>query len=100
VHYQASPQGSNNFIANLTITNTGTATIQGWTLVFSFAAGQSISSGWNGHFTQNGARVSVTNKGSNATIAPGSSVSPVFFGSWSGSNPAPTVFTLNGVTCQ
>ncbi len=101
VRYQASPQGSNNFIANLTITNTGTATIQGWTLVFSFAAGQSISGGWNGHFTQNGARVSVTNKGSNATIAPGSSVSLGFFGSLNGSsNPAPTVFTLNGVTCQ
>jgi serine/threonine protein kinase len=102
VNYQARPQGSNNFIANLTVTNTGTATIQGWTLVFSFAAGQSISGGWNGHFTQNGARVSVTNKGSNATIAPGSSVSPGFFGSLSGSgsNPAPTVFTLNGVTCQ
>jgi hypothetical protein len=100
VKYQVSSQWSGSFVGNLTITNTGAAAIQGWKLVFSFAAGQNISDSWNGHFTQNGAQVSVTNKGSNATITPGSSVSPGFIGSWSRNNPAPTVFTLNGVRCQ
>lgn len=100
VNYHVSAQWPGAFIGNLTITNTGATTIQGWALVFSFSAGQWVWGGWNGHFQQSGAQVTVTNTSDNGTLAPGSSVTPGFQGAWNGSNPAPGAFTLNGVTCH
>jgi hypothetical protein len=44
--------------------------------------------------------VTVTNYSWNGTIAPGGSVNLGFVGNWSGSNPVPTSFTLNGSTCS
>lgn len=100
VHYAVSGQWPGGFGANITITNTGTATINGWTLQFTFPGSQQATQGWNGVFTQTGANVTVTNANYNATLAAGASVSPGFNGSWSGSNPSPTAFTLNGVSCS
>ncbi len=99
VHYRVSSQWSGGFVAYVTIFNTGSTPIQGWTLTFTFSAGQRLSFGWNGRFTQNGAQVSVSDDGSDALIDPGVSVTPGFMGSWSQSNPAPTAFALNGVSC-
>jgi serine/threonine protein kinase len=99
VHYWISSQWPGGFVANVTIFNTGSSPIQGWTLEFSFSAGQTLSYGWNGHFAQNGGQVSISNDGSDPTIAPGASVTPGFVGSWRWSNPAPASFALNGVTC-
>lgn len=96
VHYAVSSQWSGGFGASITITNTGTTTINGWSLVFNFANGQTITQGWNGTFTQSGSKVTITNLSYNGSIAPGASVSPGFNGSWSGSNTNPTSFTLNG----
>ncbi len=88
------------FTANLTITNTGTSTINGWTLQFSFPGSQQVTQGWNGVYSQSGNQVTITNASYNGTIAPNSSVNPGFNGSWSGSNPSPTAFTLNGAPCS
>ncbi len=102
VHYAVSNQWSGGFTANLAITNTGTAAINGWTLQFNYTAGQSVSSGWNGAFSQQGSQVTITNLSYNGSIAAGGSVNspPGFNGSWSGSNPSPTSFTLNGAACS
>jgi serine/threonine protein kinase len=99
VRYRISSQWQSGFVASITISNTGSTTIQGWTLTFSFGAGQRVSDGWNGQFQQNGSQVNVTNDSSDAVIAPGASVTPGFRGSCKQHNPAPTSFTLNGVTC-
>lgn len=99
VRYQVSSQWQGGFVAYIMITNTSTTAVQGWTLTFSFSADQTLSFGWNGYFTQNGAQVSVGNDASNAMIAPGASVTPGFMGAWRKHNPAPTSFALNGVTC-
>ncbi len=87
------------FTANITITNTGSATINGWTLRFTFPGNQQITQIWNGSYTQSGNQVTITNLSYNATIAPNGSVNPGFNGSWSGSNTNPTAFTLNGTAC-
>ncbi len=92
-------QWPGGFSANITITNTGTTTINGWTLKFTFPGNQQVTQGWNGVFSQSGNQVTITNASYNATIAPNSSVNPGFNGSWSGSNPNPTAFTLNGTAC-
>ena len=86
----------------LTITNTGSAAINGWSLQFSFPNGQTISQLWNGNYTQSGSSVTITNVSYNASIPAGQSLSspPGFNGSWNGTNAAPTAFTLNGAACS
>lgn len=102
INYVVSNQWSNGFTATVNITNTGSTTINGWTLKWTFSNGQVIQSGaWNGTFTQSGSAVTVSNLSYNGTIAPGGSLAspPGFNASWSGSNTNPTAFTLNGVSC-
>ncbi len=99
VHYAVTNQWPGGFGANITITNTGSTTLNGWTLKFTFPGSQQVTQGWNGVFTQSGANVTVTNASYNGTLAPGTSANPGFNGSWNGSNPNPTAFTLNGATC-
>jgi hypothetical protein len=95
-------QWTGGFEAEVAITNTGTTAINGWILQFSFANGQQITLGWDGNFSQTGSTVTVTNLSSNGSIPAGSSltVPPEFQASWSGTNAAPTAFTLNGVACS
>lgn len=93
-------QWSGGFTANITITNTSTTTINGWTLKFTFPGNQQITQGWNGVFSQSGANVTISNASYNGTIAVNSSANPGFNGSWSGNNPSPTAFTLNGASCS
>ncbi len=100
VHYVVTNQWSVGFGGSLTITNTGSSTINGWSLQFSFANGQTITQGWNGTFTQSGSSVTIASVSYNGSLAPGASVNPGFNGSWNGINTNPTAFTLNGQACS
>jgi endoglucanase len=87
------------FSSNITIKNLGDA-VNGWTLGFSFpSAGQKIGQGWSATFAQSGTAVTAQSLGYNAALATGASTGIGFNGTWTDSNPAPTAFTLNGVTC-
>ncbi|TDB87066.1 glycosyl hydrolase family 5, partial [Micromonospora fluostatini] len=83
----------------LQITNTGSTTVNGWTLVHSLPAGQQVTSAWNATVSQSGSTLTARNVGHNATIAPGGTASFGYQGTLSGAYAAPTSFTLNGVTC-
>jgi len=102
IHYAIANQWPGGFQGGLTITNTGTTAINGWTLQFSFANGQMITQLWNGSYTQSGGNVTITNLSYNSSIPAGQSLSsaPGFLGSWNGTNSVPTAFTLNGVACS
>ncbi|WP_329790716.1 cellulase family glycosylhydrolase [Lentzea sp. DG1S-22] len=92
--------GGNGFTANVTITNTGTSAINGWTLAFGYPNGQRVTlPGWGATFAQSGADVTATNLSWNGSLAPNASTGIGFNGTYSGSNPAPSSFTLNGSTC-
>lgn len=93
-------QWPGGFTANIAVTNTSTTALNGWTLVFTFSGSQQVTQGWNAIFSQQGNKVTVTNASYNSSLPAGSSVNPGFNGSWSGSNPNPTSFTLNGATCS
>jgi endo-1,4-beta-xylanase len=99
VAYSVASQWSTGFVASVTIGNTGGTALSGWTLKWSFAAGQTVSNGWNGVFAQSGSNVTVTNASYNGTIAAGGSTSLGFQGVSSGGNPVPASFTINGRTC-
>jgi hypothetical protein len=98
VGYSVTSQWPGGFGASVAITNLGDP-VSGWQLGWSFGAGQTITQLWNGSYTQSGAQVTVTNAGYNGSIGTGGSASFGFNGSWTGSNPVPTTFTLNGTTC-
>lgn len=99
VSYAAS-NWQGGFTANVTITNTGTSPVNGWTLAFTFPGDQRITSGWNTTVTQTGARVAAANVSYDATIAPGASQTLGFQGTWTASDTAPTTFRVNGTPCS
>ncbi|MDI5940695.1 cellulase family glycosylhydrolase, partial [Micromonospora sp. DH15] len=98
VTYQVSSQWQGGFGANVNVTNLGDA-VNGWRLTWTFPAGQRVTQAWNATVTAAGDDVTAANVGYNAAIATNASVSFGFNGSWSGTNPSPTSFALNGVAC-
>lgn len=98
IAYTISPWNT-GFTASISITNTGTSTINGWTLVFSLPGGQSITSGWNATYSPASGQVSARNLSYNGTLAPGASVDIGLQGTHTGNTAEPTSFTLNGIPC-
>nr|WP_236595207.1 MULTISPECIES: cellulose binding domain-containing protein [Saccharothrix] len=85
--------------ADITITNTGTTAVNGWTLTFTLAAGQTITSGWNATYSPTSGQVSARNVSYNATIAPGASVGIGFQATHTGNTAEPATYTLGNATC-
>jgi len=56
--------------------------------------------GWGATFAQSGSGVTAKNLSWNGSLAPNASTGIGFNGTYTGSNPAPTTFTLNGSTCS
>jgi hypothetical protein len=87
----------NGFTANVTIASP--TAVSGWTLNWTFAGNQQITSAWNVDLTQNGTAVTARNAGHNGSIPANGSQTFGFQGTYSGTNTAPASFTLNGTTC-
>ncbi|MFF0658014.1 glycoside hydrolase family 48 protein [Micromonospora tulbaghiae] len=91
---------NNGFTANVTIKNLGDA-LNSWSLKFAFPnSSQRVTQGWSARWSQSGSEVTATNESWNGSLPTGASTSIGFNGSYSGSNPKPTAFTLNGVACN
>ncbi|MBO0900306.1 glycoside hydrolase family 6 protein [Cellulomonas sp. zg-ZUI222] len=90
---------NNGFTASVKVTNRSSSALSGWNLKFTFANGQQVQQGWSATWSQSGSTVTATNAAWNGTLAAGGSVDIGFNGSHSGTNTAPTAFTLNGATC-
>ncbi|SPE38469.1 hypothetical protein SBA3_2890014 [Candidatus Sulfopaludibacter sp. SbA3] len=101
VVYTVTTQWNVGFGTAITIKNTGSTPINGWQLKWTWAGNQQITEAWNSNYTQSGANATLTNAAWNSTIAAGSTVSGIGFnGSYSGSNPAPAAFYVNGTLCH
>lgn len=85
--------------SEITITNTGSTAVNGWSLVFTLPGGQTITSGWSAAYSPASGQVTATNVGYNAAIAAGASVSIGFQATHTGNTAEPTSYTLNGATC-
>jgi hypothetical protein len=90
--------GQGGFTASLVVRNLGDP-INGWNLRFTFPGSQMFSQGWSANWSQAGTVVTATSLSWNASLGIGASTSIGFNASWTGSNPAPTAFQLNGVSC-
>ena len=99
VTYTVNPW-STGLTANISIANTGTATINGWSLVFTLPGGQTITSGWNAVYSPLSGTVTAQNMSYNSSIPPGGSQSIGFNASHTGNSGRPASFALNGTPCQ
>jgi beta-glucosidase len=87
------------FTAALTVKNTGTSALNGWTLSFAFPGTQKLTQGWSAAWSQSGAAVTARNETWNPSLPAGASISLGFNATYTGANPRPTSFTLNGAPC-
>jgi cellulase/cellobiase CelA1 len=100
VHYVVNSSWPGGFGGSITLTNKGVTAITPWTLTFTFPAGESVQSGWNGTWSQSGQAVTVSAASWDSTIAAnGGTVSVGFNGTDTGQTTAPTVFYINGTVC-
>jgi Glycosyl hydrolase family 12/Cellulose binding domain len=81
------------FQGQVTVTDTGTSPVNGWTIGWTFPGNQQITSLWNGNYTQSGETVTVTNASYDGTIEPGDSVTVGFNATYTGSNTSPSSAT-------
>ncbi|MFJ8146278.1 cellulase family glycosylhydrolase [Streptomyces sp. NPDC096048] len=99
VDYTITSQWQGGFQAGVKITNLGEP-VSGWNLKFTMAdAGQKVVQGWNATWSQSGSVVTAAGADWNGALPTGASADLGFVGSFTGANPKPTSFTLNGVTC-
>ncbi|MFE1794056.1 glycoside hydrolase family 9 protein [Streptomyces sp. NPDC059525] len=100
VAYRIDNAWGNGFTATVSVKNTGTSALSGWTLGWSFAGDQRIGNAWNATVNQSGSTVTARDAGWNATLEPGGSASFGFQATYAGTNAPPARFTLNGAPCS
>ncbi|MEV5558958.1 endo-1,4-beta-xylanase [Nonomuraea wenchangensis] len=81
-------------IQPVTVTNTGTSAISGWTVTFTLPAGHTLSGSWNATLTVSGQTVTAKNANYNGNLAPNASTSFGFQVSRpSGNTQTPSTYT-------
>ncbi|NED19682.1 chitinase [Streptomyces sp. SID9913] len=95
--YAKTQDWGSGFEGKWTVKNTGTTTINAWTIEWDFPAGTKVTSAWDATVTNSGDHWTAKNLGWNGTLAPGASVSFGFNGSGTGS---PSGCKLNGGSCD
>ncbi|NGO06470.1 cellulase family glycosylhydrolase [Streptomyces sp. HC44] len=100
IDYRVTGQWPGGFQGEITIRNTGSSAINGWTLRWTFPDSQRITNLWGGTATQSGSEVGVTSASYTATIPAAGSVTLGFTATRATANPNPTAFTLNSSACS
>jgi endo-1,4-beta-xylanase len=87
--YQVTGQWQGGFQAEIKV-SAGSTPVTGWTVTWSFADGQSVSSSWNAVVTTSGGAVSAKNADHNGAIGAGASTTFGFVGTSNGTNSVPS----------
>ena len=99
IKYEIESQWEDEYIANVTITNTGDKTIENWEL--SFMSREEYSNIWNAKVTYHSAKnYNVKNAGHNQNIQPGQSVSFGFQAKFTDYIDVPKSYNLIGDTME
>ncbi|SBT37878.1 glycoside hydrolase family 9 protein [Micromonospora auratinigra] len=100
VTYTTHGSWPDGFTTQVTLRNTGSKAIDGWSLRWAFTGDQKVSGYWSAQVAQSGATVTAKNLSWNAKVAPGAEITFGLNGSTAGGpNPNPTLITLNGSPC-
>jgi hypothetical protein len=98
--YQTVTSWGTGYTGQFTITNGGSSAVSGWTLDFTLPSGTSLSSLWDGSYTDSGGQVTVTSDSWDADIAPGGTASVGFVTAAAGTAGQPGSCTINGAPCD
>ncbi|GIJ46308.1 chitin-binding protein [Virgisporangium aliadipatigenens] len=79
------------FQGEVTVRNSGTAAIAGWTASYAFGEGQQVTQVWSGKYTQSGTLVTVTNETWNGALNAGQSTTFGLLGNGTAPAAAPVV---------
>ena len=91
--YATASEWSGGFVGGVTVTNTGSTALSGWTVTFTFGGDQKVTSAWNAALTQSINYVTASSLSYTGPVAAGGSTSFGFQGTWSSSDAAPTTVT-------
>ena len=91
--YATQSQWATGFVAGVTVTNTGTTALTGWTVTFTFGGNQQVTSSWSVSLAQSQETVTASNLSYNGALGTGASTSFGFQGSYSTSDAAPASVT-------
>jgi len=89
--YSITSGWSTGFVANVTVTNTGTVATKTWKVTWTWSGNQTLVNTWNAIVTSSGTAVTAVNEPYNNVIAGGGNTSFGFQGSFSGTNTNPTL---------
>lgn len=99
VTQKVAAQWGSGFTGEVTVRNTGDR-VDGWTLTWSFTAGERLTQGWMGVFTSNGGAVTVTHPSWSRVVESGASVTVGYNATHLGAVGPVTDVRLNGVLCS
>jgi chitin-binding protein len=85
--YSTAGQWGGGFQGEVKVTNSGSSTIGGWKVSWTWPSGQTVSQSWNATLTQSGSTVTAGNVNWNGTIPPGGNATFGFLGAGSVSTP-------------
>jgi Glycosyl hydrolase family 12/Cellulose binding domain len=76
------------FQGQVVVKNTGSGTLNGWSLGWTFPSSATISSLWNGSYTQSGNTITVTSASYDSSLAPGATATVGFTATGTSSSPS------------
>jgi len=91
--YATQSQWATGFVAGVTVTNTGTTALTGWTVTFTFGGNQQVTSSWSVSLAQSQETVTASNLSYNGALGTGASTSFGFQGTYTTSDAAPASVT-------
>jgi cellulose 1,4-beta-cellobiosidase len=91
--YTVTSDWGTGFTAAITVTNTGTTAITGWTLTYAYTGNQTLTQGWSANWAQSAKTVTVTNASWNGSLATGANTQIGANFSYTGTNTAPASVT-------
>lgn len=100
VGYEVRNQWGTGYIGAVTVTNNGTEPIEDWSLSWTSAPGERVTSAWNATVVADTGTITVRGAEWNSSIAPGASVDFEFLATHSGAVSVPGEFTMNGSVCD
>ena len=98
VEYALRSDSGRDFVAQLTLTNTGTRELRDWAMSFTFPGQQSVTKATPA-VHQDGRTVRVVPTAGRNALAPGASEKVALSGRYTGGNPLPVEFKLGDATC-
>jgi cellulase/cellobiase CelA1 len=92
--YHTLNEAQAGFVAQVSVTNTGSSAVNGWSVTFTFGGHQQVTASWNATVQQSGETLTAVNASWDATIPVGGSIYGFgLYGTWWGSDAPPASLT-------